>query len=314
MNTRKKNTLQKSVMWMLIGIMVALVFPGVIGITWFPRCESCHLEQSESQEGFVHKDGSCISCHGGSNLKGRVLFRQHVMYSMVVPIVPTREPARAVTNESCSGCHDEVFAEGVVSNDGLKVLHKDCAKDKRCIICHGGIGHPESTEWKSRYAMDDCLACHEKNTLPTLTKCDDCHDGRMRRTRSARSTFALVHGSNWEQSHGLGDWSTCSPCHASTMCARCHGALVPHDNSIINEHGKEALSAGNKCAGCHRDQMFCDSCHGMEMPHPQGFLKIHKLESDTLGEAMCLRCHVIEDCTSCHRGHVHPGGPKLWNH
>jgi hypothetical protein len=48
----------------------------------------------------------------------------------------------------------------------------------------------------------------------------------------------------------------------------------------------------------------------MEMPHPNGFLKAHSEITNNMGEDACLRCHTREDCTTCHVGHVHPGGAR----
>jgi hypothetical protein len=130
--------------------------------------------------------------------------------------------------------------------------------------------------------------------------------------RNPNSVFAVVHGPDMLYTHGVGDWNTCAPCHSQQMCAACHGGLVPHDSMIIRDHSTEALREDNQCASCHQNQRFCDDCHGMEIPHPDGFLIDHAAETDRLGEDSCYICHIVSDCTICHEGHVHPGGPLMW--
>jgi hypothetical protein len=44
------------------------------------------------------------------------------------------------------------------------------------------------------------------------------------------------------------------------------------------------------------------------MPHPSTFLKDHSRISFSLSDETCLRCHIQNDCSSCHAAHTHPGG------
>jgi hypothetical protein len=313
MKTERYRNSIKIAVWTVFVAFALFMLPAIVSLMWVPHCSNCHETQEEKLAESVHSKQDCRSCHQGEGLGRKIAFDQHVMYSMVLNLMPQRTSTRAVQNDSCLSCHQQEVGKGVISNEGLRIAHEACAEGIRCNSCHGGIGHPESTVWQSRYAMDTCLACHEKNSDVALTKCETCHDGRMRRSRSSTSTFAVVHGSDWEQSHGAGDWNTCSPCHTSSLCAKCHGSLVPHTSQIIFQHSAIARDPQNKCRTCHRSQTFCDGCHGMEMPHPGGFLKAHSQVVRDKGEDACLKCHARMDCNGCHTGHVHPGGPNLWN-
>jgi len=307
-----RNTFARIVVWVVVVSAAICALPALIGSFWTPSCSGCHGEHLSLLEASPHKDQDCRSCHEAPGVAGRLGLNYRVMYGMVLRTLPARDGLFSVPNVSCNACHSEAIGSGTISNEGLRIDHKTCAKNRLCVSCHGGIGHAVSTAWESRYAMDDCISCHVRNTSLTEDACETCHDGRMKRSRSSSSTFAIVHGPNWEQSHGMADWNTCSPCHSSARCGSCHGELVPHDRFIIGQHGHAALKSDNKCDTCHRDPAFCHDCHGVEIPHPDAFLKTHKEETQRHGEDACLKCHLKLDCNNCHVGHVHPGGPKLW--
>jgi hypothetical protein len=324
---------KKVLLWAVVVVIAILTLPGLIALAWVPSCAGCHEVQAEKAIESPHFEQGvgCRSCHEGQGAWSRIAFNERVMYGMVLHVLPARQPVRAIQNDSCLSCHGqdagksveaenidrEIKAEdidaGIISSEGLRINHEYCAKDIRCSSCHGGIGHPFSTEWQPRYAMDSCVSCHETQTARQITDCEICHDGRMGKNRSSNSTFAVVHGPDWEQSHGAGDWNTCSPCHRNSMCARCHGDLVPHTGLIVTQHGAVASNSNNKCTTCHRNEQFCNDCHGIQMPHPSGFLKAHSQVTRERGEESCLKCHKRADCDTCHAGHVHPGGPALWN-
>jgi len=314
---KKVGIVPKIIIWTVIGLVFLLVMPAAIGVVWAPGCEGCHAIEVEKLETASHADLSCRDCHQSSSNFGGIGMNHRVWYGMILHIIPRPDAANTVQNDTCNVCHASVSSDGkVILNRGLRVNHEACAAGRRCVVCHGGVGHPGSVGWVSRYEMDKCIECHDNVQNKDLTQCDICHVGRMitnRADRNNNTVFSIVHGSGWKESHGLGDWNTCSPCHTSAMCGSCHGPLVPHDNLIINTHGRPAKEVDNKCGGCHRDEEFCNSCHGMEMPHPQSFLIEHADETNKYGEDACLRCHIIKDCNDCHNGHVHPGGPKLWN-
>ncbi|MCL2680083.1 MAG: hypothetical protein FWF11_01200 [Coriobacteriia bacterium] len=304
--------LLKLLVWLCTGLLLLLLLPGAAGIVWAPGCSGCHGTQTYNLQESAHTDVDCRSCHATQGTWGRIGFNQRVWYSMLLPLFPGQDITRVIQNDSCLQCHDQVFDGGIAQNRGLRVNHEECAQDVRCTVCHGGVGHPGTSEWESRYAMENCIGCHASLTSRPSLACETCHDGRLGDNRVTNSVFAVVHGPDMLYTHGVGDWQTCAPCHPDEMCARCHGGMVPHDAFIIRDHSREARRPDNQCAGCHKNEFFCDDCHGMEIPHPDGFLIVHADETDRLGWDMCLRCHARSDCDICHVGHIHPGGPKMW--
>jgi len=312
----KSSTPIKLAVWILAGLLLLLLIPAGIGVVWAPSCSSCHLQQVEKQADSVHSRNTCISCHALPGTFAQMSFRQRVWYTMAIPLTPGQDATRVTQSDSCMSCHDSGrrnITEGVVENRGLRVNHDECMQGLRCSVCHGSVGHAGTTEWQSRYAMESCMTCHSADLADATTvSCDTCHVGNMTESRNPYSVFAAVHGPNLIYTHGVGDWNTCAPCHSQQMCAACHGEMVPHDQFIIRDHSQVANDPDNQCASCHQNQSFCDTCHGMEIPHPNDFLINHAAETDRLGEDSCYICHLTRDCTTCHNGHVHPGGPRMW--
>ena len=153
--------------------------------------------------------------------------------------------------------------------------------------------------------MNDCVTCHkaQKATL----ECDSCHTGESTERDFLRPEFAVTHGPNWRQTHGMGQTSTCFVCHAEDKCSGCHGPGVPHGKDFIQTHGKESMNEGAQCTTCHR-AAFCANCHQVVMPHPDSFAREHSKVTVREGKEVCLRCHDESDCSICHVRHVHPGG------
>ncbi|MCL2438685.1 MAG: hypothetical protein FWC99_06380 [Coriobacteriia bacterium] len=310
---KKSSAPLRLTVWFLAGLALLLLLPAGVGLVWTPSCSSCHLVQSEKLEATVHSRNSCVDCHASEGAFGRIAFNQRVWYSMVIPIMPGQDPTRTVQNDSCLACHASVFDGSIVENRGLRINHEESAAGMRCSSCHGSVGHPGSTAWESRYAMESCMVCHSADLEGTTTaSCDLCHVGPLDANQNPYSVFAVVHGPDMIYTHGVGDWNTCAPCHSQQMCVACHGEMVPHDSFIIRDHSQVANDPNNQCASCHQSQSFCDDCHGMEIPHPDDFLVHHAEETDRLGEESCYVCHLERDCSTCHDGHVHPGGPRMW--
>jgi len=314
----KSSTGLKITVWMIAGLALLLMLPAGVGVVWAPSCAGCHSLQAEKVEAGIHSKNTCISCHATEGRLGEVGYNIRVWYTMVFPIMPGQDPTRVVQDRSCMQCHGregdatDILA-GTVTNRGLMVNHAECTANLSCTTCHGGIGHQGTTEWESRYAMESCMACHSADLEDATTiSCQQCHVGDLGDNRNPYSVFAAVHGPDLIYTHGVGDWNTCAPCHSQQMCAACHGEMVPHDNFIIRDHSLVANDPNNQCASCHQNQSFCDDCHGMEIPHPDDFLINHAAETDHYGEEACYICHLERDCTTCHDGHVHPGGPRMW--
>jgi hypothetical protein len=153
--------------------------------------------------------------------------------------------------------------------------------------------------------MNDCITCHK--ALNVTVACKACHVGDVEKKSFTGPEFTVTHGPNWQQTHGMGQMSSCSACHQSTSCARCHGPGVPHTASILGDHPTYAKLPTAKCDTCHT-KAFCFACHQTEMPHPADFPSKHSAIVKAQGPQNCLRCHAQSDCDTCHTRHVHPGG------
>ena len=297
----------------VLACLVLYLLPGAIATVWVPACVRCHSDIADSQGGLPHADQACISCHGGSTPLARLTYRYTVMYHMVLPLSPLQADTARIHNDHCRSCHTVDEGLGIVVARGIRIKHQACTADIRCIVCHGAVGHELESSWSSHYSMNQCLRCHLQKSVYSDDGCEQCHEGKYRPlSKGSRSSFSLVHGKNWKQTHGLGDIKTCSACHDEAMCGRCHGQLVPHDSrTIITKHGKVAADPENKCASCHREQSFCMDCHGIVMPHPERFLQEHSAITRALPDGTCDKCHLSNDCDACHNAHIHPGGASF---
>lgn len=266
-------------------------------------CASCHKAEAAVFARGTHSSVSCVSCHSSSDAVGRLQFGGAVLASMRLGVgdVSASDAVR-ITNERCESCHD---VSESVSVGAIRINHSACAANVRCVRCHDQVVHGPDQQLVTSLDMFDCLRCHtEKNQ--TLA-CDACHEGRLPRDRVRVGTFAVTHGSNWQQNHGLGSVQACVACHQPQDCAECHGSGVPHGPNFKQDHGDFALDVAADCTSCHL-KSFCDSCHPLPMPHPADFKQDHAQIAADQGEAMCKRCHGGDDCQRCHIMHVHPGG------
>ena len=193
--------------------------------------------------------------------------------------------------------------KGVVDAGGLRVKHSVCGTGRTCTDCHSPTAHGQAVSWPRTVTMEMCFDCHVTTEGPT--ECDSCHTDRRPSDRAQSSTFAVTHGPNYEQTHGMGRMTTCTACHEDSKCAGCHGAGVPHGARFPGKHGGFALDPSAECMSCHREE-FCNDCHGTQMPHPDSFMARHPDLVEQFGQESCNRCHAEPDCTECHVKHVHP--------
>jgi len=304
-----KSSTRKFVPWIFLAVVFLLLLPAAVATVWVPSCDSCHGDVAEALNEQAHANKACMDCH---NTGGNLLYREIVMYSMVIRLAnPSNLGAANMGDATCLNCHESIMSSTTTSN-GINIKHSACAESLRCVVCHSTAGH-STPGLQFQYSMDQCLGCHGSQGVADVGECDLCHRGRYQsRIPNNTTAFRITHGSNWEQAHGLGDMSTCQNCHNNPVfCGRCHGPLVPHRSNILTTHSAPALDPDNKCGTCH-PQSFCDDCHGIEMPHPDGFLNEHSSITHDLGEDRCYGCHVrVTDCDQCHVAHVHPGGPGL---
>jgi len=298
--------------WALLGLTLLLFLPGLIASVWVPSCLGCHTMESSSLSE-SHDDVSCTQCHGGTSTWDHIMMRNQVLYSMVLGFSnPQRQVAVRAKDTQCFSCHRSIMDGSVVHRNGLLINHETCAAGLSCTTCHSQVGHALTERWATQYSMDLCLRCHSSAQVSNTQECAQCHDGNHTSpTPERNSSFQVVHGPNWQRTHGMGDMATCSACHGDTFCTPCHGADVPHNPmTILQTHGSVAKQPDNKCETCHSQPTFCSDCHGIEMPHPSTFLLEHSRMSISIGSTPCNNCHVDSDCTDCHSQHIHPGGAQ----
>lgn len=296
--------------------IVALVFICLIALslvvvlatgTVLPRCSLCHSGGAlgKATEASAHRAIDCASCHVGAGASARVSFAFQQVGHLAGGLVPSAASGSAsVGDDRCLSCHAAV-EKRVSSFNGLRIQHAVCARGSKCTDCHSNTAHGAATRWPRTYNMDQCLHCHGSD--PKLSKCDLCHQGRKTSDRLTTGPWAVTHGANWRQTHGMGDEFTCATCHPQGYCDKCHGPGLPHTPGFRAEHPAVAAEPGAKCDSCHK-QSFCNDCHGLQMPHPKAFILKHSATVNTGGKAVCERCHSATDCTKCHEMHVHPGG------
>lgn len=291
---------------LLVAVLVLLIADSTLGLS--PRaCGLCHSGERAGLAETAHMGVGCLSCHlesGAWSLPGFKVRQWTRMYPAKLTSAPLG-PARDVSRAACVSCHDSVGAQ-VVENYGIRFAHDSCAPaPARCDSCHGGVSHGKEVRWAQQDDMDSCVACHADNRAPD--SCDTCHQGRVERDRLRRGVWRVTHGPEWENTHPMGDYSTCATCHLERDCVRCHGVPVPHPISFGSTHGGYGKLPGAKCGTCHDTTSFCDGCHRIEMPHPAGFLKGHKGVAKTRENPLCISCHEIKGCRNCHTRHdAHP--------
>jgi hypothetical protein len=300
--------------WLRIGVIVSagLVLVVVLGVgataATTPDCAGCHSGRGSlvaDTESGPHGAISCESCHVPADAAGRVVFASRQLFGMTLRVAPGADRSAAdVPDGVCLECHKDVL-EGVVASRGYLIDHVYCAEGSQCTDCHSSTAHGDSTAWVRSSEMSDCLECH--TPLEASEDCGTCHDPRTESERLTAGAWSVTHGSNWRDTHGMGNMATCSACHDESYCTDCHGVSLPHpDRYVTSDHSDEALGDRQACETCH-ESAFCSDCHGLEMPHPSLFITEHAVQSEELGRAACERCHSESDCTICHVKHVHPG-------
>lgn len=301
-----------------IGLAVALAVLAVLGliaILGFGAgstivCTRCHASQSSALARSPHKDVECATCHFSS--RGSVPSRFDVVARMLpnsLGHVRLEGPGRPVGSGACLQCHAKLLEGGVVSKNGLRIDHSQCAVSSACESCHGQSMHGSSMRLVRGPSMTECVACHVANKAPV--ECSTCHVGKLTTSLARDPDWARVHGPDWKTMHGTGDLRTCVSCHPVDSCRSCHHIDFPHPANFGPTHGVLAESVGTAaCYSCHQGPAYCDGCHGVRMPHPAGFLQRHSKAATSVNDPKCLICHVLDDCVECHTNHVHPGGTK----
>lgn len=290
----------------VFAVFVVVVAVGVAGS--FSRvCSTCHTEAGQALEASSHASASCYDCHlvrGAWGLAERKAEEFLVMYPR--QLLGSERPVLAQTSrDSCLGCHDGILS-AVTSSRGLRISHFACAPNSSCDDCHATVAHGVDAGRLSFPSMSDCVACHAGKQVSL--ECEICHDGDHESVRLDVGAWQVTHGANWRVTHGMGNSDTCTVCHGSEFCVKCHEIRLPHPDSFGHTHGADSLDHPASCDVCHDPATFCDPCHGLPMPHADGFVQVHSTEAVTLEDEKCARCHTMTDCVDCHANHVHPGG------
>lgn len=284
-------------------------------------CGLCHRPSQAAADlsQSPHRGTDCSSCHKLPGMSGAIRYNLQAADHFVTWLL--RRPASyggqsGAVGSSCPGCH-QGLAKGVVTVGDVRMSHKQVMESVEgdsgsavipCTVCHAQVAHaPTLGGVASLEAHSSCVACHDG--LTASEDCATCHTDSSVQQASAEAR-GDSHPEDWADRHGMGDQATCSLCHPSEYCQRCHKVLLPHDPSTyIYSHGKEAVSAGAEaCVPCH-EQTSCAGCHKVPMPHDADYLQQHGNQALERGTQVCVECHAPADCDTCHLRHIHPGVP-----
>ena len=276
-------------------------------------CGSCHATKAAYADWRASSHGSvpCERCHVDRAYLGGVGNSFGMASDAVHAVVGTSGTSVAVPDSACVSCHPPADLAKPAVVRGLRMSHAGLAEGGyRCTDCHAAVAHNVPASRISAPTMSVCARCH--NNVKLSGECTLCHTD-VKSADVVRRTdpeWSKTHGPNWRQLHGMGDLSTCTMCHKTEECQKCHGVPLPHDENFIAQHGALAKTAKQQCLSCH-NQSFCDSCHQFPMPHPTGFLAGHSKIANSGEDPRCIRCHIRDDCQSCHVAHIHPNGPGI---
>jgi nitrate/TMAO reductase-like tetraheme cytochrome c subunit len=297
-----------------VAVLALIVFlvAGPVTLASPRSCTVCHASGAAYTQwkASPHASVRCESCHTDrATLAG--VGNSFALASDVSRSLGGRTGSVPVPGSACLACHPYASLTTAKVVRGLRMSHKGLAEaGYRCVDCHANVAHTVPASRLSAPTMSMCARCH--NNVTVSGTCTICHSQAKSQDGARRSDpeWSKTHGSNWQQLHGMGDLSTCTMCHQSQECQKCHNVPLPHDADFVGQHGTLAKASKQACLTCH-SQSFCDNCHGFPIPHPAGFLSEHPKVARGYEDARCLRCHVADDCASCHARHVHAHGPRI---
>lgn len=295
-----------------VSALIGLLIAGSAAVTSLDStCVRCHSVHGTTLARTAHASVSCYGCHldggvwGFIEQKSSETFR---MYPASLQGAALSGPGRRVPRSTCIRCHESLPAD-ILEKGGIRIRHDACAAPPEgCDTCHNTIAHAEAVRWPREPVMDQCVACHGQ--YGATVKCDACHAGKLQQARLTSGPWQVTHGPRWQQTHGMGDLSTCTACHEPSKCVKCHRTEIPHPADFFRTHGRQALNEDARCTQCHATKGWCTSCHGTEMPHKDGFLKTHSKSASSPSDKTCRRCHGEADCKNCHEAHTHPGNTQ----
>jgi hypothetical protein len=291
-------------------------------------CETCHAVAASAKASDLNlpKESDCTVCHD-------------------VEAAKNGKPADPPSG--CSVCHPGFDHTAKVTpprwsfpTPNLHFPHKVHHEKKvACQTCHGDMREVALGTRQNLPKMETCLKCHDGRTAPS--RCATCHLAEpSRRLQTAfENTRALLmpssgnpqgvgHTARFEKEHGtraMIDSATCSECHGTTDCLRCHDALTKppnvHPNDFMTLHPAAARTDTPRCDSCHRRQTFCAACHeqvgiGKDADpalraknvrvHPDLGIWVvgrgpgHHGLAASRDITACAACHREETCTACH--------------
>ena len=298
------------VVWSLAGLTVLLAL--VLGITAvaLPGCTTCHDNAVFKQQTAAssHSEVACTRCHVQPGPAARLAYAYHMVFGMGLRLAPVNSgPIAGIPNDTCLSCHQAVMKQ-VVSNNGISIKHSDCSKGRLCTDCHSNVAHGVAVKWAKAYQMNQCLDCHA--TSKVRSDCTMCHSARSEQSRLNTGEWAVTHGPNWKQTHGMGDLQTCVSSAPTTSACAATGSrfLTTPTSSALTRSRRRATARTARSA---TPIVLATNCHGLPMPHPVDFTPAHPQIVQKQGATVCYRCHIKDDCTNCHVAHVHPGGATL---
>jgi Doubled CXXCH motif (Paired_CXXCH_1) len=261
------------------------------------NCFACHGIKTAH---LAAPDSACVTCH--------VPLAQASALSAVEVAQFPAPPSHDVPQFMGAGGH------GALAQHAKMGGHK-AAVAPSCTVCH---------------AQNFCVTCHGEvsGLKPVLALAQDPRSVVLAQPRRRPSW----HGTDFSDTHAkIADAypTTCTACHARTMCLECHRlnparATGYHPSGFLTKHPAQAYSRATKCADCHNTNYFCATCHQQSGLVAKGQLKggYHNADQQFLlghGQAArqslesCVTCHAERDCLTCHsavqgRG-FNPHGP-----
>jgi len=210
------------------------------------------------------------------------------------------ETSHAIAGVNCSGCHQPVDTDGVVS------AWQDKPGLDGCVACHGtevddfqqgkhgmrlAAGLSPMTPSKAKLPMNPdnaheeltCASCHGAHRFDVqqaaVESCLGCHNDEHSIAYKASSHFAL-----WQEEVN----GTAEP-NSGVSCATCHMPRVEKDVSdwlsrVVVEHNQSEFFAPNS----KMIRPVCQSCHGL--PMKKSVMKNNATKKSALTNKKLLAC------------------------
>ncbi|RME31556.1 MAG: DmsE family decaheme c-type cytochrome [Candidatus Zixiibacteriota bacterium] len=199
--------------------------------------------------------------------------------------------AQGVTDDVCSGCHDDIATAFANTAHGAYLADRPDLADHKCEACHGsGVAHAEEGN------PSKILNPAKMDQFSGKPLCLNCH-----------------------RDEHLDDWLASPHAQADVNCTACHSVHEAYTGAVTRTQTPDL------CYGCHPEvraasympshhpvaegKMDCQDCHNV---HGGGAT----LTADQTKRELCFSCHpekegpfifehapVNEDCMICHAPH-----------